>query len=333
MAMLSVIWKMINFYGRFTPTFSRTGYFVRRLTWPKDDYDLTGQTWLVTGATGGIGRAAALAALRNGASVIVAARNADKLAELVRDAGDDAARLTTMTVDLSLQSDTQRMVDELAADGAPQIDVLVNNVGILNREFSLTPEGRETSYATNLLNHHLLTEGLLGASKIPEGGRVVNVTSGGLYNVPLNIKMLNMPEKHYSGFLAYAAHKRAQLALSDHYRAEHQGKGVKYYTVHPGWAATQGVRTSLPRFRVILGPILRTPAEGADTIVWLGATAPEEVEDKVWFDRKPRPPHVYPATREPKATIEQVVTFLEDDLARGGAPAEPAAAPANASAS
>jgi hypothetical protein len=69
--------------------------------------------------------------------------------------------------------------------------------------------------------------------------------------------------------------------------------------MHPGWAATPGVETSLPRFNRVMGPLLRTAEEGADTIVWLGAAAePAQSSGGFWHDRRRRPTHRVPWTRE-----------------------------------
>ena len=192
----------------------------------------------------------------------------------------------------------------------------MNNVGILNREFSQTAEGHETSYTTNLLNHHILTEGIIEGGALAEGARVINVSSGGLYNVPRNTTLLDQAENVYNGVTAYASHKRAQLALADYYQQQHAGEGFRFYAMHPGWVDTAGIQKSLPTFRAVLKNVLRDGPQGADTIIWLGATAPAEFADKIWFDRKPRLPHIFKATRKAQATVEDIVDYLNKDIER-----------------
>jgi dehydrogenase/reductase SDR family protein 12 len=221
--------------------------------------------------------------------------------------------LSLEKVDLSLQVETHKLVEKLSASDK-KIDVLVNNVGVLKREFSQTAEGHETTYATNLLNHHVLSEGLIEGGALAKGARVINVSSGGLYNVALNTSLLDQAESGYNGVAAYASHKRAQLALADYYQQRHAGKGYRFYAMHPGWVDTAGVQKSLPTFRAILKYILRDGPQGADTIIWLGATTPAEVAGKIWFDRKPRPAHVFKATRNPLASVEDVVDHLNKDI-------------------
>src|SRR4051812_10747107 len=139
---MAMFWKIVKFYARYTPSFTAIGYWWRSLFWSRLKPDFTGQTWLVTGASGGLGRAITHMALKAGATVIAAARNPAKLAEL----GDGGGRLVPMAVDLASQADTERFFGKLRDDGR-KIDVLVNNVGILNNNFALTAEGREESFA------------------------------------------------------------------------------------------------------------------------------------------------------------------------------------------
>lgn len=318
---LQALIKVANFYTRFAPSFTRVGYIARGLPLRRVRRDLAGQNWLVTGATGGIGRAAALLAAGRGARVFALGRNEAALAELVESSKRLRGSIVPIRCNLDAIASIAKLTETWPSD-AP-LDVLVNNVGILNRGFSRTDEGFETSYATNLLGHYVLTEGLFRNARITAGAAIINVVSGGLYNAPLNIDWLDMPSESFNGFLAYASHKRGQLALADHWRGRFESKFVRTYAVHPGWADTAGVKTSLPTFRKILAPILRKAREGADTIDWLAAERPEEVFDKVWFDRKPRSAHAYPHTRTAKATSTELVEHLERDFqrVRAGMPA------------
>lgn len=304
--------KSLNFYGRFSPSFTRVGYIARGLPFKPVKADYTGQTWLVTGATGGLGRAAALKAVRKGARVLAVGRNPAALASLEAEAASAPGVIVPVRCDLSSMTAVNAMAASDELGGAP-IDVLLNNVGLLMREYQATAEGFETSYATNLLGHYILTERLHELGRLASGAAVINVVSGGLYNLPLTKSMLNIPPEKFNGFAAYAAHKRAQVALADQWRTAFADIDAKTYAVHPGWADTAGVKTSLPKFRRILAPILRNDAEGADTIDWLAATRPTEVVDEIWFDRKPRTAHAYPHTRQTRTTPADVLAFLERD--------------------
>ncbi|MEM1190136.1 MAG: SDR family NAD(P)-dependent oxidoreductase [Pseudomonadota bacterium] len=323
--------KILGFYGRFTPTYSRIGYLARRPGWSRDSRDFSGQHWLVTGASGGIGAAIVAGAAAGGATVTAVARSMDKLEEMrSRLPGEAAERLSLRGCDLARVAAIDGLLAELSADAAT-LDVLVNNVGVLLNDLTLTDEGFETSYVTNLLGHFQLTEGLLDAKGLHAKGLhakgldkkgttaaplILNMASGGLYNVPLGTPFLNVTDaKRYSGKLAYAAHKRGQVELSERWDTRLSEQGGQSYVLHPGWVRTEGVRSALPVFYRLQGALLRTPAEGADTALWLAATRPSEAGREIWFDRAVRPQHVFPHTRTPTCTPQDLFAFLERDLA------------------
>lgn len=310
--MLKQLHKILRFYLRFLPSFTRLGFIARGLPWCTVAADFRGQTWLVTGASGGIGREIALEAARRGAGVLAVARSAARLHEVIEARADGDGAITAEVVDLALRRETAALVDRLAARGQC-IDVLVNNVGVLLDDFSLTAEGLETSLATNLVNHFLLTGRLVEKGLLAEQAVVIDMSSGGMYNAPLRVGAMRMDERNYNGVAAYGLHKRAQVALSAWWRAQQAGSGRHFYVMHPGWADTAGVRTSLPRFRRLLHPVLRTARDGADTAIWLVATRPAQAgEEGVWFDRALRPAHVFPETRTNSEPVEKLVTFLRE---------------------
>ena len=311
--------KVAAFYARFTLSFTQVGYLARKLFWSPVNPNFKGQHWLVTGATGGLGKQMTLSAAKAGATLTTAARSAEKLAQLVAEAKAMGINgIDTELCDFSLQSDTARFLRKIAAS-RKKIDVLVNNVGILNDDHSLTVEGREPTFTINVLSHYLLTEGLIRRGAFgSDKPLVINMTSGGGYNVPLNAAMLNMvnPEA-FNGTAAYAFHKRGQMVLNQYWRDKYGAKGRTFYVMHPGWADTDGVKRSLPRFRKILKSILRDAVSGTDTAIWLAAMRPaQEEKELVWFDRKQRPAHVYARTRTSKDTPQSLVDYLEKELAR-----------------
>jgi dehydrogenase/reductase SDR family member 12 len=308
--------KIAGFYGRFLVSFSALGYRARSLVWRPLRADFTGQTWVVTGATGGIGRAVVEGAVRRGASVIAMARNPSKLHALVRET-NGPGRIEPLTVDLSLVGDTQRASAELLARGV-RIDVLVNNVGLLLDDLTTTSEGFETSYATNLLNHWVLTEALLRGDALQAQATVIEMSSGGMYNAPLTLEYMGMKNpKKYNGVYAYAVHKRGQAELVKYWQKQHGARGLRFYVMHPGWADTDGVKTAMPNFRRILKSVLRNSAQGADTALWLAAARPSAPgPDAFWFDRAPRAAHAYPHTAASKHTPDDLARFLDDQAAQ-----------------
>jgi dehydrogenase/reductase SDR family protein 12 len=198
---LKLLLGALAFYGRFFCSFTAIGFHVRRLFWRRFQPDFRGQQWVVTGASAGIGRHIALAAARAGASVTAVARASTKLDEVVATARAEGLQLQAAPCDLSSMADVSRWLVERGAvansgvttNAAPgqttaaalqRVDVLVNNAGVMLDEHSLTAEGLEASFATNLLSHYRLTTGLVAAGLLPSTAVVVNITSGGAYHVP-----------------------------------------------------------------------------------------------------------------------------------------------------
>jgi short-subunit dehydrogenase len=118
-----------------------------------------------------------------------------------------------------------------------------------------------------------------------------------MYLASLGSSVVDDPSQPWDGASAYARHKRALMVLTQSWAEELAPGGVTVHAMHPGWAETQGVVRSLPGFHRITRPWLRTPEEGADTIVWLAA-APEVAKTTggFWFDRERHPSVVLPWT-------------------------------------
>ena len=304
--------KGLHFFSRFAYSFSALGYRQRRLLWSDFPADFRDQTWLVSGASGGIGRAIASGAADGGAEVMALARSTAKLAELEAEVGEG---IIAYPIDLSLTQNIGVLLDEMAESaGRSAIDVLVNNVGVLMNKHQLSEEGHELSFATNLLNHYLLTSGLIERGLLADDAVIINMSSGGMYNVPLKIDRLNeLDADRYDGVLAYAYQKRAQVELNTWWRRRYADRDWCFYVMHPGWVDTEGVRTSLPGFRALFQYVLRDAGAGADTALWLAATRPLQQDDgAIWFDREERNAHLGRSTRRDSDDIEALIAFLED---------------------
>lgn len=297
------------FYARFLRRFSATGFQCRASQWPDWSPDFTGQTWLVTGASGGIGRAIALAANRHGARVLAVARSESKLKALKAEA-PAPTRLVPIKADLSLIARV-RSLSEARPVATRPIDVLVNNVGVLLNDHQMTDEGLEQSFATNLLGPFVMTEALIRAGRLADDGLVVGVSSGGMYGSPLQLEAMNESDPTaFDGMAAYAMHKRAMVTLTQAWNAEWQGT-PKACVMHPGWVDTDGVRTALPVFRRVLKTLLRDAEQGADTVLWLADQRPEELaEAGIWLDREPQPEHEFAFTRKTPHGRDDLLNYL-----------------------
>ena len=310
--------KVFNFYTRLSPSYTKIGYYTRRLFWQSIRYDFNAQHWLVTGASAGIGKAIMHTAATAGAEVLAVGRSEERLRAAIAELPDHVAtRVTALIFDMSLQRETEQLLQTLLST-QQKINVLINNVGILLHEFLSTEEGRETSFVTNLLSHFQLTKGLLRGAAFADNATIVNMSSGGMYNVPQSIEGLNTVDASaYNGKAAYAFAKRGQMALTDYWnKNNHNANGLRVYAMHPGWARTPGVDSALPGLVKTQGLILRNPAQGADTCLWLCARRPDiGAQQAIWFDRKPRPAHIYPSTRTALCTTEELVEYLRRELA------------------
>lgn len=275
-------------------SFDRTGYRRHAKGFdPADlDVDLEGRVCLVTGASSGLGVEVVRGLAGRGATVHMLCRNVEK-GERVRDAlaGEVRGPLVVDRVDLSDFASVRRFADAL---DAAAIDVLVHNAGVLPAERQTTPDGLELTAATNLVGPFLLTHLLW--PRLKRDARLVHVSSGGMYSEPLDVTKLLDPPAPFDGVRAYAQTKRAQVVLAELLDAR---SPLRVSSMHPGWADTPGVETSLPRFHTLTKPILRTPAQGADTIVWLAASpTAAEPGGRFYFDRAPRETHLSAKTRE-----------------------------------
>ena len=257
--------------------------------------DLSGRVCVVTGANRGLGRATAEGLAERGATVVMACRNVEQAAkvreQIVAATGNES--LEVRRIDLASRESVHAFVDELPYE---RVDVLVHNAGVLPSERAMTDDGLELTVAVHVVGPHLLTS--LMRERV-RGGRVIWVSSGGMYTKRLNVDTMLDTTGDYDGVQAYAMTKRAQVVLSELWAARLQADGTVVHAMHPGWAATPGVQTSLPGFFERMQSRLRTPEQGADTTVWLAASERAgQSTGKFWFDRAEAKTHRLFWTRE-----------------------------------
>jgi dehydrogenase/reductase SDR family member 12 len=282
-------------------SFNRMGFELHRRGFDPDDLprDAGGRVALVTGASSGIGLATALELGRRGFELFLLCRDATRGAEardaIARECGEDRVHLGL--VDLSSLSSVRRFAEELSSQ---RVDVLVHNAGVLLADKQLTDDGVERTFATHVLGPFALTTLLMDRLSRSSDARVIFVASGGLYLQRLDLALLDVAPAEYDGTRAYANAKRAQVILA-HLLSDRlpERAPITFASMHPGWADTNAVRTSLPRFYRAMRGVLRTAEQGADTIVWLAASdRARGTGGRFWFDRRIAPEYPIPWTRE-----------------------------------
>ena len=260
---------------------------------------LAGQTVLVTGPTSGLGRAAAERFAALGARVVLVGRSEARLGAvrdaLASSAGED--RFSIVVADLGSMASVRAALTRIL-ETEPRLDVLVDNAGAIFPTRTEGPEGIEATFATLVLGPFVLVSGLLPLLRRNGRGRVLAVTSGGMYAQRLDLDDLQLARGPYDGTRAYARAKRAQVALVREWARRLRTSGIRFASMHPGWADTPGLADALPAFHGLMRPLLRTPDDGVDTLVWLAAdTAAERPEGRLYLDRRPRPFDRIPVTR------------------------------------
>jgi len=269
-----------------------------------------GRVALVTGANSGIGFATASALATGGYTTWLLCRNRGRAEEararILANAPD--ARVEVAEVDMSSFDSISRLGSRLSGTN---VDVLVHNAGAIYKTYETNEAGLESTFATSVVGPYLLTA-LLARNLERANGRVIFVASGGAYLAKLDLTKVPTA-LGYDGVKAYAFAKRGQIVLAEALSADPRFRGIRFCSMHPGWVDTPALVDGMPGFYAITRKALRTPAQGADTIVFLAAsdeiaTAPN---GSFWFDRHVANKHAVPWTREPPGTQEQLIRLCE----------------------
>lgn len=282
-------------------SFSAIGPLVRQHLWgwtaPRAGA-LAGRTAVVTGPTSGLGRELAMTLAGLGARVVLVGRDASKLDRLRTDliVATGVDRYPTVVADLgSLDAAKDAAARILATED--RLDVLVDNAGAIYPTRRETADGLEATFALLVAGPFVLEAGLLPLLRSTPASRVIAVTSGGMYAQRLPLDDLQYQTGPYDGIRAYARAKRAQVALVREWARRTRGE-VAFTAMHPGWADTRGLAEALPGFRRLMRHVLRTAADGIDTITWLATHPdPRAITGRLYLDRRQRPFDRLPTTR------------------------------------
>jgi NAD(P)-dependent dehydrogenase (short-subunit alcohol dehydrogenase family) len=225
-----------------------------------------GRHFVITGANGGIGLDVARILGSRGARVTLACRSVERGEAAARQVpGHDAGRVAVRRLDVASLASVRELAAALVADGE-EVDVLVNNAGILGAPFGLSPDGVELHLATNHLGHFALTNLLLPHVR----DRVVVTSSRNHRGADLDLDDLGWERRSYGAFAAYGASKLANLLFMAELdrRLREVGSPVRAVGTHPGSTASHIASTSAPRWAA---PVIQWGHELVSMPTWRGA--------------------------------------------------------------
>jgi len=248
------------------------------------------KTVLITGGNAGIGLETARALAKQGATVVLVARDAAKGEQAVADIKNTTGNnnVSFMKCDLGSQKQVRQLVADFKAKH-DRLDVLVNNAGAFFSEYGETEDGIERQFAINHLGPFLLTNLLLDLMKASAPARIVNVASRAHYRGWINFDDLYF-KKGYDGFVkAYGQSKLANVLFTNELARRLEGTGVTANSLHPGVVATDiALKESKGIYRFgwwLWKHFMITPVEGAATSIFLASSPAVEGVTGQYFDK------------------------------------------------
>ena len=266
------------------------------LTWS----GVAGKRVILTGATSGIGLAAARRLVDLGANVSIVARSRERAETTARSLG---APVEVLIADLASQDSVRHLADEILQH-YPSVHILINNAGAMYSSRRLSPDGIELTWAINHLAPFLLTNLLLQRLIASAPARIITTSSGAHFREQIPFDDLNA-ERSYTnmGYQRYGETKLANILFTSELARRLEGTGVTANCYHPGFVATAFNENNgwLMGLGMRIGHLFaRRPEQGADTLVWL-ADSPEvsNISGAYFFDRRQVRPSQ--AARDPAA--------------------------------
>ena len=253
-------------------------------------WDLRNKVVVITGATNGIGKAAAIEIAAHQPKLLLTYRNKDLANELISELKEISPELSVELIycDFSEQSSIRECAKEIISL-QENIDVLVNNAGVVNTEYHETSEGIENTFAVNHIGYFLLTNLLLDSMKGSNESRIISVSSAAHSFVQdINWDNINFKEDFGRGMHVYGHSKLANLLFTRHLAIKLSTDNVTVNAIHPG-----GVNTSLggqnktwysKPLRLILRPFFRSPLKGAASIVYLATKDDNGITGEYFVD-------------------------------------------------
>ena len=255
-------------------------------------WNLNNKTVVISGATNGIGKAAAIELSKENPKLLFTYRNQSLADELLAEIKDISPNTQVQSVycDFSDQDSIKKCTNEIN-DLCANIDVLINNAGVVNTSYHETGEGIENTFAVNHLGYFLFTNLLLQKLKGHDETRIVNVSSAAHSFVKeMQWEDINFKNNFGQGLRSYGQSKLANLLFTRYLAIKLSTDNISVNAIHPG-----GVNTSLGSqnkawyskpLRLILKPFFRSPLKGAESIIYLATKQDDGVTGEYFVDSK-----------------------------------------------
>ena len=254
---------------------------------------MSGKTVIVTGANSGIGKATAMALAQMGTHVVMVCRDRVRGEQAQQDINAQASGgVELLIADLASQQQIRRIAAEFLSKGR-SLHALVNNAGVTLNERSETEDGIETTFAINHLAPFLLTSLLLDVLQQSAPSRVVTVSSAAHLFGTIDFNDINS-QHGYGGLRVYGASKLANILFTTELARRMERTGVTANSLHPGSVATNFGRNNGGPLRMMvkmMAPLMRSPARGAETSIYLAASPDVEgVTGRYFFNSREKRP-------------------------------------------
>jgi len=255
-------------------------------------WNLNNKTVVISGATNGIGKAAAIELSKENPKLLFTYRNQSLADELLAEIKDisPSTQVQSVYCDFSDQDSIKKCTNEIN-DLCANIDVLINNAGVVNTSYHETGEGIENTFAVNHLGYFLFTNLLLQKLKGDNETRIVNVSSAAHSFVKeMQWEDINFKNNFGQGLKPYGQSKLANLLFTRYLSIKLSTENISVNAIHPG-----GVNTSLGSqnkawyskpLRLILRPFFRSPLKGAESIIYLATKQDDGVTGEYFVDSK-----------------------------------------------
>ena len=255
-------------------------------------WNLKNKTIVISGATNGIGKAAAIELSKENPQLLFTYRNqvlADELLAEIKDLSPET-QVHSVYCDFSNQDSIKKCADEIN-NLCEKIDLLINNAGVVNTSYRETNEGIENTFAVNHLGYFLFTNLLLNKLKGENETRIINVSSAAhAFVKEMQWEDINYKSNFGQGLRCYGQSKLANLLFTRYLAIKLSTENISVNAMHPG-----GVNTSLGSqnkawyskpLRLILRPFFRSPLKGAESIIYLATKQDDGVTGEYFFNSK-----------------------------------------------